>query len=118
MRRVRTISESSMGAVSRPDTRHPLREQSRGDVSCCFRPRSQRRGWEKVAKMRRADSSKTPCVLIVEDEPLVRLAAVLALEDAGLEVIESGNADEAILILENRSDIRVVFTDIHTCQAP
>ena len=29
------------------------------------------------------------------------------------EVIEAANADEAIRILENRSDIRVVFTDIH-----
>src|ERR1700691_4175762 len=58
------------------------------------------------------DSSKTPAVLIVEDEPLVRLNAVRALEDAGFEVIEAANADEAIRILESRSDIRVVFTDI------
>src|ERR1700691_498618 len=58
------------------------------------------------------DSSKTPAVLIVEDEPLVRLNAVRAIEDAGFEVVEAANADEAIRILENRSDIRVVFTDI------
>jgi CheY-like chemotaxis protein len=58
------------------------------------------------------DSSKTPAVLIVEDEPLVRLYAVRAIEDAGFEVIEAANADEAIRILEERSDIRV-FTDIH-----
>jgi CheY-like chemotaxis protein len=63
--------------------------------------------------MRWKDSSKTPAVLIVEDEPLVRLGAVRAIEDAGFEVIEAANADEAIRILENRSDIRVVFTDIH-----
>src|ERR1700722_1007727 len=59
------------------------------------------------------DGSKTPAVLIVEDEPLVRLGAVRAIKDAGFEVIEAANADEAIRILENRSDIRVVFTDIH-----
>ncbi len=41
------------------------------------------------------------------------LGAVRAIEDAGFEVIEAANADEAIRILENRSDIRVVFTDIH-----
>src|SRR5580704_11465544 len=63
--------------------------------------------------MRWKDSSKTPAVLIVEDEPLVRLGAVRAIEDAGFRVIEAANADEAIRILENRSDIRVVFTDIH-----
>jgi CheY-like chemotaxis protein len=63
--------------------------------------------------VRWADGAKTPAVLIVEDEPLVRLDAVRAIEDAGFEVIEAANADEAIRILENRSDIRVVFTDIH-----
>ena len=35
------------------------------------------------------------------------------IEDAGFEVVEATNADEAIQILERRSDIRVVFTDIH-----
>lgn len=56
---------------------------------------------------------KTPAVLIVEDEPLVRLSAVETVESAGFEVIEAANADEAIRILESRSDIRVVFTDLH-----
>jgi CheY-like chemotaxis protein len=57
--------------------------------------------------------AKTPAVLIVEDEPLVRLCAVETVEAAGFTVIEATDADEAIRILENRSDIRVVFTDIH-----
>jgi CheY-like chemotaxis protein len=57
--------------------------------------------------------AKTPAVLIVEDEPLVRLCAVDTVEGAGFEVIEAANADEAIRILESRSDIRVVFTDLH-----
>ena len=56
---------------------------------------------------------KAPAVLIVEDEPLVRLCAVETVEGAGFEVIEAANADEAIRILESRSDIRVVFTDLH-----
>jgi CheY-like chemotaxis protein len=64
-------------------------------------------------RMRLGDSSKRPAVLIVEDESLVRLGAVRSIEEAGFEVIEAANADEAIRILENRSDIRVVFTDIH-----
>src|ERR1700731_497944 len=54
--------------------------------------------------------AKPPAVLIVEDEPLVRLCAVETVEGAGFEVIEAANADEAIRILESRSDIRVVFT--------
>jgi CheY-like chemotaxis protein len=52
-------------------------------------------------------------VLIVEDEPLIRLGAVKIFEDGGFEVIEAASADEAIRILECRGDIRVVFTDIH-----
>ena len=34
------------------------------------------------------------------------------LESAGFEVIQAGDADEAIAILSARSDIHVVFTDI------
>ena len=58
------------------------------------------------------DSTKIS-VLIVEDEPLIRMGAVKIIEDAGFEVIEAASADEAIRILECRGDIRVVFTDIH-----
>jgi CheY-like chemotaxis protein len=54
--------------------------------------------------------AKAPAVLIVEDEALVRLGAARMIEDAGFDVIEAANADEAIQILESRSDI---FTDIH-----
>jgi CheY-like chemotaxis protein len=59
------------------------------------------------------NSAKTLAILIVEDEPLVRLYAAETVADAGFEVIEAASADEAIRILESRSDIRVVFTDIH-----
>jgi CheY-like chemotaxis protein len=52
-------------------------------------------------------------VLVVEDEALVRLGTVALLEDAGYQTLEAGNAEEAIAILEKRSDIRVVVTDIH-----
>ncbi len=51
-------------------------------------------------------------VLIVEDEPLLRMLALDFLEDAGFAAIEAANADEAIRILEARPDIHVVFTDI------
>lgn len=51
-------------------------------------------------------------VLVVEDEPIIRMNAVAMIEDAGYEVAEASNADDAILLLETRSDIRVVFSDI------
>jgi CheY-like chemotaxis protein len=53
-----------------------------------------------------------PAVLVVEDEPLLRMMAVDLVEDAGFEALEAANADEAIRILECRTDIRVMFTDI------
>jgi CheY-like chemotaxis protein len=55
---------------------------------------------------------KRPVVLIVEDEFLLRIDAVDMIKAAGFEVVEAGNADEAIEILEARPDITVVFTDI------
>jgi CheY-like chemotaxis protein len=51
-------------------------------------------------------------ILIVEDELLIRMNAVEMIEQAGFEVVEAANADEAITILEARLDITVVFTDI------
>ena len=54
-----------------------------------------------------------PLVLVVEDEFLVRMNALSLLEEAGFGVLEAGNADEAIALLEARKDIRIVFTDIN-----
>jgi CheY-like chemotaxis protein len=56
--------------------------------------------------------SKRPVVLIVEDEFLLRMDAVDMITAAGFEVLEAGNADQAIEILEARRDISVIFTDI------
>ena len=53
-----------------------------------------------------------PVVLVVEDECLLRMIAVDIIEEAGFEVLEALNADDAILLLEARRDISVVFTDI------
>jgi CheY-like chemotaxis protein len=57
-------------------------------------------------------SMEKAIVLVVEDEALIRMNAFHMLEDAGYAVLEAADADEAIRILESRSDIRAVFTDI------
>jgi CheY-like chemotaxis protein len=57
--------------------------------------------------------TKRPTVLVVEDEAVVRESAVDWLEEAGFDVVQAADADEAIRILESRSDIRVVFTDFN-----
>lgn len=51
-------------------------------------------------------------ILVVEDEAIIRMGTVQMLQDAGYAVVEAGNADVAIQILESRSDIHAVFTDI------
>ena len=51
-------------------------------------------------------------VLVVEDEPLVRLAAMGLIEDLGYIALEAADADEAILLLEAHPEITVVFTDV------
>jgi len=55
--------------------------------------------------------AKRAVILVVEDELLIRMNAVEMIEEA-FEVVEAGNADEAIVILEGRLDVAVVFTDI------
>jgi CheY-like chemotaxis protein len=48
----------------------------------------------------------------VEDEGLVRMNAVAMIEEAGFNVLEASDADDAIRILETRRDVAVIFTDI------
>ncbi len=60
-----------------------------------------------------SDSTGSPAkVLVVEDEMVLRMSAVDIVEDAGFTAVEAVNADEAISILEARSDISLLFTDI------
>lgn len=51
-------------------------------------------------------------ILIVEDEPLVRMLAVDVVEEAGFEAVEAGDADEAIRLLETVVGIRILLTDV------
>jgi CheY-like chemotaxis protein len=51
-------------------------------------------------------------VLVVEDDPLIRLGISAILTDAGLEVVEAANAGQGIASLEADSSIRLVLTDV------
>jgi CheY-like chemotaxis protein len=57
-------------------------------------------------------SAAPPVVLVVEDEMLLRMRAIDMVEDAGYTSVEAVDADEAVEILESRSDIALLFTDI------
>lgn len=56
--------------------------------------------------------NRKPVILVVEDEPLLRMAAVDMIEEAGFDVVAAADATEAVEILERRLDIRIVFSDI------
>ena len=51
-------------------------------------------------------------VLVVEDETFLRMHAVDIVEDAGFTAVEAVDADEALRILETRSDISLMLSDI------
>ena len=53
-----------------------------------------------------------PRVLVVEDDPILMIALVEFVENAGCEPVEATSIVEAIQILETRTDIRTVFTDL------
>jgi two-component system, response regulator PdtaR len=54
-----------------------------------------------------------PVLLVVEDDFLVRLTMADALTDGGFEVIEAGDAQEALSRICERNDIAAMLTDIN-----
>jgi DNA-binding NtrC family response regulator len=59
-----------------------------------------------------SSSSGRSTILVVEDEPLLRLFAADTVEDAGFTAIAASGVDEALRALETRADVAVVFTDV------
>lgn len=51
-------------------------------------------------------------VLVVEDEPILRLDAISMVEAAGFEAVEALSSADAIRLLEERLDIRLVYMDL------
>jgi CheY-like chemotaxis protein len=54
-------------------------------------------------------------VLVVDDEPLVRMNAVDMFEDMGFEVLEAHDGIAALKVLEARPDVSLLFSD---CRMP
>lgn len=53
-----------------------------------------------------------PIVLVIEDDPILMMTLVEFVEEAGCEAVEVTSVEEAIDILETRTDIRTVFSDL------
>ena len=60
-----------------------------------------------------AKSLAAVTVLIVEDDELVRELGVEFLSEAGFQVLEASNGQEALSLLESNPKIGVLFTDIN-----
>jgi CheY-like chemotaxis protein len=56
--------------------------------------------------------SHDPIVLVVEDDPLLRMVAVENILEAKCTFFEAANADEAMTLLDAHPEISVLFTDI------
>jgi len=51
-------------------------------------------------------------ILVVEDEPFIRMDITETFLAAGFAVYEAANADDAIRLLEDHPEIQAMFTDI------
>lgn len=60
-----------------------------------------------------AQDPQQAVILVVEDEPLVRMIAVDVLIDNGMRVIEADCAEEALAVLRTGQHIDLLFTDIN-----
>jgi two-component system, response regulator PdtaR len=52
-------------------------------------------------------------VLVVDEEPVIRMVARDMVEDAGFAALEASNASEAIEVLKAHQDICILFTDVN-----
>lgn len=58
------------------------------------------------------DDGPHPVVLVLQDEPILAMTMREFVEEAGCEALVVRTAEAAIRILEERTDIRVVFADL------
>lgn len=59
-----------------------------------------------------AKIAQSHVVLLVDDEPLIRMVTAEHLEDLGYSVLEAGDARAAIKVLETEETIDLLLTDV------
>jgi CheY-like chemotaxis protein len=62
--------------------------------------------------MRMHTDPYSPTVLIVDDEPLLRMDAAATLEEAGCLVLEAASAEEALRLMEKARHVDLLVTDV------
>lgn len=77
-----------------------------------FTARPTNRAGRRRKEANLSDIAKRIVVLVVEDDPFLRMTAIELVAEAGFEAVPAANADQAVRILEARADVRIVFTDV------
>ena len=62
-------------------------------------------------------SAEAPTVLIVDDEPLIRLSAIDVARDAGYDTLAASSYEQAMGMIEDMPEIDMLFTDIRMAGA-
>ena len=57
-------------------------------------------------------TERKPIALVVDDEPMVRMSAADMIAEAGFDVLEAADAEEAIFYLKQYPSLRLLFTDV------
>lgn len=90
-------------------------EPGQGTMVCLYLPRDLRDTDEAqsdldAANIARAEQGET--VLIVDDEPLVRMLVVDTLEDLGYHAVEASDGATALRVLQSNARIDLLITDV------
>jgi signal transduction histidine kinase/ActR/RegA family two-component response regulator len=89
-------------------------EVGQGTMVCIYLPRHDGPGEEEPAAV--AEAALTPrqgeTVLVIDDEPMVRMLIVDTLEDLGYACLEAGDGPAGLRILETSAGIDLLVTDV------
>ena len=58
-------------------------------------------------------ATRRTIVMVVEDEALIRLDAMMMLEEAGFDVVDACDAEDALLLLKATTGVTGLFTDVN-----
>ncbi|MBC3955932.1 hybrid sensor histidine kinase/response regulator [Pseudomonas triticifolii] len=90
-------------------------EPDQGTTMCLYLPRHYLGAPEEVESVEASGAARTqslPTVMIVDDEPTIRMLVAEVLEDEGYIAIEAGEGASALKVLETDTRIDLLVTDV------
>lgn len=108
--------DAGVNLLSKPYTREALARKFRHVLANQAQANAARRGKSPSLAPSMADTNNAPrselTVMLVEDEPLIRMDTAEMLQDLGHIVVEAGSAEEAITALQT-VPVDVLVTDVN-----